>query len=157
MYSKARLRFWKVFFCNFPEIFKFFFTFPERPEQKGVQFLDSVKDPLKNGQHEPAEREPVERGAEGGEQERVEPRASRAGAQPQQEDAREHDQREEHVQQRPAEGAAVRARGAQRIEHEPEREAQHERERREHRLIRHRGLHPKSLCQKPSPRGAASE
>lgn len=157
MYSKARLRFWKVLFCNFPEIFKFFFTITKRPKQKGAYFGGFVKDESEGRQDEPAEREPVERGAERGEQERVEPGAAGAGAQPQQEDAREHDEREEHVEQRPAEGAAVRARGAQRIEHQPEREAQHERERREHRLIRHRGLHPKSLCQKPSPRGAASE
>lgn len=136
--------------------FKFFFTFPNRPKQKGRQFGQFVKNPLKNRQDEPAERESVERRAEGCEEQRVESGPTGAGAQPQQEDAREHDQREDHVEHPAAERTAVRTGRTQRVEHEPECEAQHECQRREHRLILHRGLHPKSFCQKPSPRGAVS-
>lgn len=103
-----------------------------------------------------AECNPVEQRAEPGEEQRIEPCAPRAGAQPQQEQPREDGERVEQVERGAAEGAQMRARCAQRVEHEPEREAERERERREHRLIGDRGLHPKSLAQKPSPRGAVS-
>lgn len=109
-----------------------------------------------HGQQNRAERHAVEHCARGGEQDGVEPCASRAGAQPEQKEPREHDQRIEHIEQYTKRGAAFRARRAQRIEHQPERKAQRERERREHRLILYRGSHPKSLAQKPSPRCGVS-
>ncbi len=108
------------------------------------------------GQQKRAERHAVEHGARGGEEDRVEPRAARAGAQTQQKQPREHDQRIEHIEQHAPGRAAVRTGRAQRIEHQPERKAQRERERREHRLILYRGSHPKSFAQKPSPRWGVS-
>lgn len=103
-----------------------------------------------------AERHAVERGARSGEEHGVEPRAPGSGAQSKQEQPREHDERVQHVQRRSAHCAKSCARRAERVEHQPERIAQRDRERREHDLIRDRRPHPKSLAQKPSPRCGAS-
>ena len=156
IYCKARIAIWKDFFCKFQGIFKFFFIFAQRTEQKPPQRGEFFNSASKYGQQNRAERQPVEQRAERGEQHGVESRAPRAGAQTQQEQPREHDQREQQVERRAAEGAALCARGAQRVEHQPEREAQHQRQRREHGLILHRGVHPKILLQKPSPRCGVS-
>ena len=91
----------------------------------------------KNRREPVAERDAVEHRACGCEENRVRACASGAGAQSQQKQTREHDQREEQIQRRPTENAAFCARRTQRVEHEPERKAQRERERREHRLIRY--------------------
>ena len=103
-----------------------------------------------------AERETVERRAQRREEDGVEPRAPGAGAQPEQEQPREHHPRERQLEQDAPRGAAARAGCAQRVEHQPEREAHGQRQRRVHRLIPNRGAHPNSLAQKPSALLAAS-
>ena len=115
-----------------------------------------VNSPAEQGRGKGAERHAVEQRAERGEKDGIEPRAAGGGAQPEQEQAREDDQREEHVEPRPREPAAAPSGRLQRVEHQSERVAQHERECREHGLLRHRGRHPKSLAQKPSPRWGVS-
>ena len=111
---------------------------------------------MKHGQQHGTERHAVEQRAGNGEEHGVRSCPTRAGAQPQQEQTREHRQRIEQIQRGSADSAAFRARRAQRVEHQPEREAQHQRQPCEHRLILYRGPHPKSFAQKPSPRCGVS-
>ena len=155
-YSKAIFWIWKEFFSKICDFFKFFFTFAQRNLQKMDKGCEPVNSLSEQRGEVGAERCAVEHGAREREQDRIEPGPSGAGAQPQQEQPREHDQRIQHIQRRPAERAAFCARCAQRVEHQPEREAQGRCQRREHRLVRYRGSHPKSLDQKPSPRCGVS-
>ena len=156
LYSIAISQFWKVFFCFFQKIFKFFFTFEQGLSENVDKDAQLVNHLTKHRQHDVTECRAVERGACDCEKHGVESRAPRAGAQPQQKKPREYNQRIDEIQRRPSECAAFCARCAQRVEYQPECKAQHQRQRREHRLIRHRGLHPKSFAQKPSPRCGVS-
>ena len=156
MYSIAISQIWKEFFSLFPKIFKFYFIFYQRTlheTDKGGIFVNQLSEQREG---EPAERHAVERGARTGEEHGVESRAPGSGAQPEQEQAREHDERIQDVQRRSADCAQPCARRAERVEHQPERIAQRDREHREHDLIRDGRPHPKSLAQKPSPRCGAS-
>ena len=73
------------------------------------------------------------------------------------EERRERDEREEQIQPAPEKPPAEpTAHGAQKVEHQPQREPQTQRERERERLIGDRHAHPNSRAKKPSPFAGSS-